>query len=144
MFHLFKKKKEINKCEIKEEVVKEEVTNNLNFFDDENCIKDIDLFLNNFFECEKVYTFVFSKPPKVDKYYMQVVNSKLLGFVYTDKDKANEYLNDELKEIKKEGISIKEIKMENIMDYIQELKDNKVEGIIINYPYNWIIFNLKD
>ena len=75
---------------------------------------------------------------------MQVVGSQLLGFVYTDKDKANEYLNDELKEIKKEGIYVKEIKMEDIMDYIQDLKDNNVEGMIINYPYNWITFRLKN
>lgn len=147
MFNFFKKKKEINKFEEKEEIILEEkevITNNLNFFDDENCIKNMDLFLNKFFECEKIYTYVISKPPKTDKYYMQVVNSKLLGFVYTDKDKANKYLDDELKEIKKEGIYVKEMQIEDIMNYIQELKYNKVEGIIINYPYNWIIFNLKN
>lgn len=143
MFNLFKKKKEIKEEVIQEETIGE-INNNLNFFNDENCIKDMDLFLNKFFECEYIYTYVISKPPKTEKYYMQVVGSQLLGFVYTDKEKANEYLNNELKEIKKEGIYVKEMKIENIMDYIQELKDNKVEGTIINYPYNWIIFNFKN
>ena len=49
MFNLFKKKKN-DKCEIEKEVLDEvNNENEINFFDNENCVKDIDLFLNKFF-----------------------------------------------------------------------------------------------
>lgn len=148
MFKIFKKKKEIDEVieDIKEEVA-EDITEEViedKFFDNEECINDVDLYLNKLFECEKLYTFVFSKPPKAEKYYMQVINSELVGFLYSDREKAESYFNTELKEIQNQGLYIKEITTDEILDYVHNLKENNINGIIINYPYNWIVFNIKN
>lgn len=147
MFNFFKKKNKevINKENITENKIdNNEIVNETNFFDNEECINDVDLYLNKLFECEKLYTFVFRKPPKAEKYYMQVINSELVGFLYSDRDKAESYFNNELKYIQKQGLFIKEIATNEILDYVHNLKENNINGIIINYPYNWIVFNIKN
>lgn len=143
MFNIFKNKKQKVEQEEQSNVIEDD-TKIENFFDDENSTKNIDLFLSKFFECDKFYTYVFVKPPKAEKYYTQVVNSQLLGYIYTDKIKAQEHLNDELKSFKNDGLTIKEMNMEEILSYIEKLQINKIDGLIINYPFNWIIFNLKN
>lgn len=115
----------------------------LNFFDSVNSINNTELFLNNFFKCEEFYTYVFSSKSKEDKYYTQIVNSQLLGFIYTDKSKAENHLNDELKSFKKDGLGIKHMNLDSILEYINNLRSNSIDGLIINYPYNWVVFNIK-
>lgn len=86
---------------------------------------------------------------KKSKYFTQLINDTknpvgLCGIVYTDKKYATKYLETDLNDMKKEfNIEIIEIKIEDVFDYLNSLSNENVEGIIINYPYNWQSYRFK-
>lgn len=66
-------------------------------------------------------------------------NLVLLGLVFTSKEKADEYINSELKALKKNNIKPISMDINQILAYINNLKKSDIEGIIIDYPYDWCI-----
>lgn len=86
---------------------------------------------------------------KKSKYFTQLINDTenqvgLFGIVYTDKKYATKYLETDLKNMEKEfKVEIIEVNIEDIFDYLNSLSNEKVEGIMINYPYNWQSYKFK-
>ena len=70
-------------------------------------------------------------------------DTSLLNLIFTDKDKADKYILNELVDLVKYEIRTVEINIEDIFNYINDLKNKNCTGIIINYPYNWAIYKFN-
>ena len=115
----------------------------MNFFEQEDCLKDKNLFLEELFTaCERdgLYLLEFHKVPHVPKTYLQLIEKKSVFFIYTDYDKAKKYVDDELKGL---NIMIRKITENDLISLLTDIVKVGGDGFIVNYPYNWGIFQMK-
>lgn len=135
LFNVFKNNKVKNDIEIKDnEISKEKVTK----YEKTNKVID------SLFKGQSFYYLEMNSEKGKRVKYTQVINNSydkkaLLCLIFTDRDKANDYIDKELKELKKYNVLSKEDSIENILDFINSLKLSNCEGIIINYPEDWAI-----
>lgn len=106
----------------------------------------LDNFLENFFKTDKYFVLEVSRVSGGNKQYIEIIDDTLSAIIFTSRKKANMYLNNEIEYIKngKDGnIIITQRSPKDIFDYIIDLKENNVERILFNYPYEWISFDIK-
>lgn len=106
----------------------------------------LDDFLENFFKTDKYFVLEVSRVSGGNKQYIEIIDDTLSAIIFTSRKKANMYLNNEIEYIKngKDGnIIITQRSPKDIFDYIIDLKENNVERILFNYPYEWISFDIK-
>ncbi|WP_368263007.1 hypothetical protein [Clostridium disporicum] len=115
----------------------------MEFFESKDCLNNKDLFLEKLFDkCanEGLYLLEFHKIPHAPKSYIQLIEKKSVIFIYTDYDKAKSYVDDELKNM---GIVIRKITENELIILLDSLVKIGGDGFIVNYPYNWAIFQMK-
>lgn len=155
--NLLKKKQKIDKCKNIDSDLVVDTNEDTNAKELEDSISEmahsnnssefqLDNFLELFFRTDKYFVLEVIKPLENKKHYIEIIDNNLSAIIFTTKKKAQSYINAELKLIQngKDGdIIIVQRTPEDIFEYIMELKENKVDRLLFNYPSEWISFNIK-
>lgn len=95
---------------------------------------DFNMFAELFFSQKYFYTLILPQTiPLKNEYLVQEFDKKMLGLIFTSKEKLNEYKKKE--PIIKDWV-IKEYETENFEDYFKDV-NRPINGIIINYGSYW-------
>lgn len=104
------------------------------------------IIINDLFSREYIFVLSHFNMKKNKEFYKEKIKTDngrtfVLGLVYLDEKNAKEY-GAEVKNINKDVV-VEKIKIEQLMNYVKNLKSFGAEGFIINYPYNWVIYQFK-